>query len=38
MKVKFINTLESARNYVKEVENGDTNFEESWNEYLIKPY
>lgn len=38
MKVKFINTLESSRKYIKAVENGNANFEELWNEYLIEPY
>lgn len=38
MKVKFINTLESARKYVKAVENGNTDFKKLWDEYLIQPY
>lgn len=38
MKVKFINTFDSAMKYVEEVDNGNANYNELWDEYLIKPY
>ncbi|WP_026478566.1 DUF2268 domain-containing putative Zn-dependent protease [Alkaliphilus transvaalensis] len=38
MEVKFINTIESVKNYIKEIENGNLNYDELWDEFLIKPY
>ena len=38
MKVKYINTIESARKYIKATEQINANHEELWNEFLIKPY
>jgi uncharacterized protein YjaZ len=38
MKFKFINTLASARIYVEAIEKGNSNFDELWEENMIKPY
>lgn len=38
MEVRIINTLESAKKYIQEVEKGNSNYDELWEELLIKPY